>query len=149
MARRSFSSCILAVAAALVCSQLAFTVIAPTGTSGMGRTSGSLVAAQPSTSSASSSTLVAPVAAVALVLGAAGSVAAAKVARKADGDKINNKIDTDSPKVVTNEKLEAGAKKVYCRCWLSEKFPLCDGAHAKHNEATGDNVGPLIVAVEK
>ena len=35
---------------------------------------------------------------------------------------------------------------VYCRCWRSAKFPLCDGAHVKHNEATGDNVGPLIVS---
>jgi hypothetical protein len=23
--------------------------------------------------------------------------------------------------------------------------PYCDGAHAKHNADTGDNVGPLIV----
>ncbi|XP_043375789.1 CDGSH iron-sulfur domain-containing protein 1 isoform X3 [Dermochelys coriacea] len=25
------------------------------------------------------------------------------------------------------------------------KFPLCDGSHTKHNEETGDNVGPLII----
>ncbi|KAG7518936.1 hypothetical protein JOB18_047601 [Solea senegalensis] len=25
------------------------------------------------------------------------------------------------------------------------QFPYCDGAHAKHNDATGDNVGPLII----
>lgn len=25
------------------------------------------------------------------------------------------------------------------------QFPYCDGAHAKHNEETGDNVGPLII----
>ena len=31
------------------------------------------------------------------------------------------------------------------RCWKSKKFPYCDGAHAKHNAETGDNVGPLIV----
>ncbi|CDP10801.1 unnamed protein product [Coffea canephora] len=24
-------------------------------------------------------------------------------------------------------------------------FPLCDGSHVKHNKATGDNVGPLLV----
>lgn len=27
----------------------------------------------------------------------------------------------------------------------SKKFPYCDGAHAAHNAATGDNVGPLII----
>lgn len=25
------------------------------------------------------------------------------------------------------------------------QFPYCDGAHAKHNQETGDNVGPLII----
>ncbi|KAL7507788.1 hypothetical protein ACHAXN_004912 [Cyclotella atomus] len=63
--------------------------------------------------------------------------------------KINHKIDLDSPKVATQEKLGAGDKKVYCRCWQSGTFPLCDGSHMKHNEATGDNVGPLIVSVAK
>ena len=49
--------------------------------------------------------------------------------------KINHKVDLDSPKVATQEKLGAGDKKVYCRCWQSGTFPLCDGAHMKHNEA--------------
>mmetsp|Transcript_6658 Transcript_6658/g.9724 ORF Transcript_6658/g.9724 Transcript_6658/m.9724 type:complete len:100 (+) Transcript_6658:74-373(+) len=62
---------------------------------------------------------------------------------------INESVDKDSPKVATMESLEAGAKKVYCRCWQSGTFPLCDGAHMKHNEKTGDNVGPLIVSVPK
>uniref|UniRef100_A0A7R9ZSX6 Iron-binding zinc finger CDGSH type domain-containing protein n=1 Tax=Craspedostauros australis TaxID=1486917 RepID=A0A7R9ZSX6_9STRA len=65
-----------------------------------------------------------------------------------EGVKINTKIDLDSDKVVNMETLEKG-KKVYCRCWLSDTFPLCNGSHAKHNEATGDNVGPLIVTVKK
>ena len=63
--------------------------------------------------------------------------------------KINESIDLDSPKVVNQEKVEAGEKKVYCRCWQSGTFPLCDAAHVKHNEATGDNVGPLIVSCPK
>ena len=45
--------------------------------------------------------------------------------------KINTKVDLDAPKVVTQEKLEAGDKKVYCRCWKSATFPLCDAAHVK------------------
>ena len=38
---------------------------------------------------------------------------------------------------------------MYCRCWKSSTFPLCDGSHGKHNAATGDNVGPLIVSKAK
>ncbi|KHJ89424.1 zinc finger CDGSH type, partial [Oesophagostomum dentatum] len=35
---------------------------------------------------------------------------------------------------------DIGEKKAFCRCWKSEKFPYCDGAHTKHNKETGDNV---------
>jgi hypothetical protein len=51
--------------------------------------------------------------------------------------------------VVNTLELAPGEKKVFCRCWLSDTFPLCNGAHQKHNEATGDNVGPLIVSTPK
>lgn len=32
---------------------------------------------------------------------------------------------------------------VYCRCWKSGTFPMCNGAHNAHNKETGDNVGML------
>ncbi|KAL7480935.1 hypothetical protein ACHAW6_006607 [Cyclotella cf. meneghiniana] len=63
--------------------------------------------------------------------------------------KINHKIDPDSANVVHRESLELGEKKVYCRCWKSDTFPYCDGAHMMHNKATGDNVGPMIVVTAK
>ena len=60
--------------------------------------------------------------------------------------KMNTQIDLDSPKVATNTKLSQGGKAVYCRCWKSDTFPLCDGSHMAHNKETGDNVGPLILS---
>lgn len=60
--------------------------------------------------------------------------------------RINQSIDLDSPKVATQDMLTEGGKKVYCRCWQSGTFPLCDGAHVAHNKETGDNVGPLILS---
>ncbi|KAJ1144633.1 CDGSH iron-sulfur domain-containing protein 1 [Lissotriton helveticus] len=59
---------------------------------------------------------------------------------------VNTQIDKDNPKVVHAFDIEdLGEKAVYCRCWRSKQFPFCDGSHTKHNEDTGDNVGPLIV----
>ncbi|XP_063044906.1 CDGSH iron-sulfur domain-containing protein 1 isoform X2 [Engraulis encrasicolus] len=59
---------------------------------------------------------------------------------------VNKTVSKDSKVVVHSFDIEdIGAKAVYCRCWRSKKFPYCDGAHAKHNEETGDNVGPLII----
>ncbi|XP_063819787.1 CDGSH iron-sulfur domain-containing protein 1 [Pseudophryne corroboree] len=59
---------------------------------------------------------------------------------------VNPEIQKDNPKVVHAFDMEdLGDKAVYCRCWRSKKFPFCDGAHTKHNEETGDNVGPLII----
>mmetsp|Transcript_109000 Transcript_109000/g.307217 ORF Transcript_109000/g.307217 Transcript_109000/m.307217 type:complete len:164 (+) Transcript_109000:93-584(+) len=94
------------------------------------------------------------VALCACLLGAAGlrrrrSGCSMRAGDEDGASKINTKIDLESPKVVTMEDLAPGEKKVYCRCWLSKTFPLCDGAHAKHNKETGDNVGPLIVKAKE
>ncbi|KAL4640100.1 CDGSH iron-sulfur domain-containing protein 1 [Arapaima gigas] len=60
--------------------------------------------------------------------------------------RVNLDLQKDNPKVVHAFDIEdLGDKAVYCRCWRSKKFPLCDGSHTKHNEETGDNVGPLII----
>jgi len=66
----------------------------------------------------------------------------------ADKEIVNRRgVQRECPKVVHSfdmEDLEPG-KTVYCRCWRSKKFPYCDGSHIKHNDDTGDNVGPLII----
>nr|CAG4645279.1 EOG090X0JRY [Leptodora kindtii] len=60
---------------------------------------------------------------------------------------VNLEVKKDMAKVVDSFDIEdVGDKAVYCRCWRSAKFPYCDGAHTKHNNETGDNVGPLIVS---
>jgi len=60
---------------------------------------------------------------------------------------INFKVRKDNPKVVDLVEIEdlAEEKISYCRCWKSSKFPLCDGTHNKHNDATKDNIGPLVL----
>ncbi|XP_062567493.1 CDGSH iron-sulfur domain-containing protein 2 homolog A-like [Saccostrea cucullata] len=59
---------------------------------------------------------------------------------------VNLKIQKETAKVVNMVDIEdLGEKVTYCRCWRSKKFPLCDGSHNKHNEETGDNVGPLVL----
>lgn len=71
--------------------------------------------------------------------------------------RVNEKIKLECEKVVDTvkcpdiETMEAckNGKVVMCRCWKSEKFPYCDGAHNKHNQETGDNVGPLIIDTAK
>uniref|UniRef100_G1LQX4 CDGSH iron-sulfur domain-containing protein 2 n=1 Tax=Ailuropoda melanoleuca TaxID=9646 RepID=G1LQX4_AILME len=59
---------------------------------------------------------------------------------------INLKIQKENPKVVNEINIEdlCLTKAAYC-CWRSKTFPACDGSHNKHNELTGDNVGPLIL----
>ncbi|XP_005533680.1 PREDICTED: CDGSH iron-sulfur domain-containing protein 1-like [Pseudopodoces humilis] len=98
----------------------------------------------------SSFILVEWIAAVSLAAGAAavGYLAYKKFLSKDKCCKamVNPHIQKDNPKVVHAFDMEdLGDKAVYCRCWRSKKFPLCDGSHTKHNEETGDNVGPLII----
>jgi len=65
---------------------------------------------------------------------------------KGNNKKVNHKIDLGNAKVVNTVDIEDLDKKaIFCRCWRSNKFPYCDGSHVKHNEETGDNVGPLII----
>ncbi|UYV74825.1 CISD1 [Cordylochernes scorpioides] len=66
--------------------------------------------------------------------------------KKESKDVCNPCIDKECQKIVhTKDIEELGDKTCFCRCWRSKKFPLCDGSHNAHNEATGDNVGPLII----
>lgn len=59
---------------------------------------------------------------------------------------INPKVQKEISKVVNMVDIEELADKTaYCRCWRSKRFPLCDGSHSKHNDDTGDNVGPLVL----
>jgi len=64
--------------------------------------------------------------------------------------RVNTSYKLDSKKVAETFAIEElGNKTVFCRCWKSSKFPLCDGSHAKHNKACSDNLGPVIVTKEK
>ena len=58
-----------------------------------------------------------------------------------------NKEDKLVREVIELSEVFKGDKKMiaFCRCWKSSKFPLCDGAHKKHNQETGDNIGPIVV----
>ncbi|EJK53120.1 hypothetical protein THAOC_27501 [Thalassiosira oceanica] len=82
-----------------------------------------------------------------------GAVLAVTLMPKSSGQ-INNLILKNEAKVATvcplkdiEDTVNSSDKGVvaYCRCWRSSTFPLCDGSHVKHNKATGDNTGPLVI----
>ncbi|XP_045394102.1 CDGSH iron-sulfur domain-containing protein 2-like [Lemur catta] len=60
---------------------------------------------------------------------------------------INLKIQKENPKVVNEINIEGLCltKAAYCRWCHSKTFSACYGSHSKHNELTGDNVGPPIL----
>jgi len=67
-----------------------------------------------------------------------------------NGQRVNETYKLESSKVAETFSVEElKTKTVFCRCWKSKKFPLCDGAHGKHNKSCGDNLGPLIITKPK
>eukprot|EP00039_Didymoeca_costata_P015649 m.270387 g.270387 ORF g.270387 m.270387 type:complete len:125 (+) comp16263_c1_seq1:111-485(+) len=61
-------------------------------------------------------------------------------------NRVNNQVKLSEPKVVDKLTAKSGEPTKICRCWKSQTFPLCDGSHVAHNQATGDNVGPALVS---
>jgi len=63
-----------------------------------------------------------------------------------DKGRVNKMVRMEENKIVDSVDIEdIGKQKCFCRCWKSKSFPYCDGSHNKHNQDTGDNVGPLLV----
>lgn len=43
--------------------------------------------------------------------------------------------------------IKPGERLSICRCWRSQKFPLCDGAHKAYCAGSKDMVGPAVITV--
>lgn len=83
---------------------------------------------------------------VAPVVGGLGLLAYVTYRAYTKKPRVNLSVQKEDPKVVTVVDIEEmGDKVCYCRCWRSKNFPYCDGSHNKHNDETGDNVGPLVL----
>ncbi|KAA8533814.1 hypothetical protein F0562_031331 [Nyssa sinensis] len=57
--------------------------------------------------------------------------------RKRKSSTLSSSLNYPSPSLLTADVGGPGT------------FPLCDGSHVKHNKATGDNVGPLLLKKQK
>ena len=71
--------------------------------------------------------------------------------KKNKAARCNTSISLEKAKIVdsaTISEISGSGGKWYCRCWKSKKWPYCDGSHTKHNQETGDNVGPLGIKDE-
>jgi len=66
------------------------------------------------------------------------------------GERVNSSYKLEVGKVAESFDVdELGERTAFCRCWKSKKMPLCDGTHGKHNQACGDNLGPVIITKPK
>ncbi|KAJ8022522.1 CDGSH iron-sulfur domain-containing protein 2-like B [Holothuria leucospilota] len=81
-------------------------------------------------------------------VGAAVFVAVYGALKLSRSGQVNHKYPTPKDQEKVKHVLDVedlGDRTPFCRCWKSEKFPYCDGAHNEHNKTTGDNVGPIVM----